>query len=190
MAIVAPVPTDGGVVVALFLMVGTIAFTICSTVALYECSTREKGSNHARLLRLLSGWANISNSFIHVLLTIYILSNAANDSVYWIEERKLGGIEGPVGLAVLNLLAGLSALRSYSSKFPLVWNVFVATAGTFMPIVWLRFLEVGLKEWPYEVIFIWFAIFFFELLSVACSVAHVAIVPNYCADSSGGKKNE
>ena len=76
-------------------MAGTIAFAICSTVALYESSTREKG-NHARLLRLLSGWANVSNSFIHVLLTIYMLSNAANESEYWIEVRKLGGIEGPV----------------------------------------------------------------------------------------------
>ena len=180
---------DGGVVVALFFMAGAIAFAICSTVALYESSTREKG-NHARLLRLLSGWANVSNSFIHVLLTIYMLSNAANDSEYWIEERKLGGIEGPVGLTVLNFLAGLSALRGYSSKFPLVWNTFVAAAGTFIPVVWLRFLKVGLKEWPHEVIFIWFCIFFFELTAVTCSVGHVAIVRNDYTDSSKEKKNK
>ena len=119
MAMVAPVSTDGGVVVALFLMAGTIAFSICSTVALYESSTRDKSSDYARLLRLLSGWANIANSFFHVLLTINMLSNAANVSEYWIEERKLGGIEGLVVLSAINFLAGISALRGLSTKFPL-----------------------------------------------------------------------
>eukprot|EP00984_Skeletonema_dohrnii_P003958 scaffold1355_cov106-Skeletonema_dohrnii-CCMP3373.AAC.2 len=59
--------------------------------------------------------------------------------------------------------------------FPLCWNTFVACAGTFIPIVWLRFIKEGLACWPYEVIFIWFWIFAMELTAVSCSVTHFAI---------------
>ncbi|KAL7540974.1 hypothetical protein ACHAXR_010532 [Thalassiosira sp. AJA248-18] len=189
---------DGGIVASLFLMTGTIAFAICNMIALYESSTRTttptangSGNSNARLLRLLSGWANMGNSFIHILLTIYMLSNTTNDSEYWVEERKLGGIEGPVGLAILNFLAGMSALRG-NMKFPLGWNCFVTVLGTLMPIVWPRFIEVGLTSWPYIVIFVWFGIFFFELMAVMCSVAHMAIVTSErscCADKFKSKDN-
>jgi len=166
---------DGGVVLALFFMVATIAIAIFSAVGYYESSTRTANDADARLLRLISGWANIGNCIVHILLIIYILSNASNDSDYWIEERKLGGIEGPIGLAVLNFFAGYSALQNYGTKFPLGWNSFVAVTGTLLPVVWLRFLEIGLATWPYTIVFIWFAIFFFELAAVTCSVAHYAI---------------
>ena len=168
---------DGGIVASIFFMAAAISFAIFNAVALYESSTRTDTNNeNARLLRLLSGWANLGNSFIHILLTIYTLSNSNNESEYWVEERKLGGIEGPVGLVVINFLAGMSALKGYGMTFPVGWNSFVAVAGTFLPIVWPRFLEEGLASWPYTIVFIWFAIFFFELTAVTCSVAHFAVV--------------
>ena len=166
---------DGGVVLALFFMAGTIAVVIFSVVIYFESCTRSTTDADPRLIRLISGWANIGNSAIHILLTIYMLSNANNESEYWVEERKLGGVEGPVGLAVLNFAAGYSALTNYGMKFPLGWNSFVAVFGTLVPIVWLRFLETGLTAWPYTIVFIWFAIFWFELTAVTCSVAHYAI---------------
>lgn len=185
---------DGGIVASLFFMTAAIAFAIFNVVTLYESSTRTTRTadttinNGARLLRLLSGWANLGNSVIHILLTIYTLANANNDSDYWVEERKIGGIEGPVGLAVLNFLAGISALRGYGMKFPVGWNSFVAVTGTFIPIVWLRFLEEGLASWPYTIVFVWFFIFFFELAAVTCSVAHMAIVTcKSCSNKSKSK---
>lgn len=166
---------DGGVVLTLFFMAATIAFSVISAVRYYESSTRTATDADARLLRLISGWANIGNCIVHILLAIYIISNATNHSDYWVEERKLGGIEGPIGLAVLNFFAGYSALKNYGTKFPLGWNSFVAVFGTLVPIVWLRFLETGLATWPYTIVFIWFAIFFFELAAVTCSLAHYAL---------------
>lgn len=91
---------DGGVVVSLFLMVVAIAYALFAAVAYYESATRTARGN--RLLRLLSGAANIGNSVTHVLLVVYTLANSSNESKYWVEERRLGGIEGPVFLAVMN----------------------------------------------------------------------------------------
>ena len=167
---------DGGVVATLFFAAGTIALVLFGAVALYEASTSTPKSDCACLLRLLSGWANLSNAAIHFLLVVYTLSNSHNQSEYWIEERTLGGIEGPAGLTIINFLAGYSATRNYSVKFPMMWNCFVAIVGTLMPVVWLRFLEDGLKSWPYPVVFIWFCVFFFELTAVTSSVTHVMIV--------------
>ena len=52
------------------------------------------------------GGANMGNSIVHVLLVAYMLSNSDNKSEYWVKERKLGGVEGPVFLALLNFAAG------------------------------------------------------------------------------------
>ena len=56
--------------------------------------------------------------------------------------------------------------------FPLVWNTFVAFVGTLIPLVWLRFVNVGMSSWPYEVVFMWFVIFYMELCAVTSSVTH------------------
>mmetsp|Transcript_14245 Transcript_14245/g.21974 ORF Transcript_14245/g.21974 Transcript_14245/m.21974 type:complete len:184 (-) Transcript_14245:80-631(-) len=170
---------DGGIVLSLFLMVAAIAYALLNAIVVYERSTgiaiNTKTDYYHRLLRLLSGWANLGNSVVHILLIVYTLAHKGNDSDYWIEERKLGGIEGPVGLTVLNFLVGLSALRGYSMMFSIGWNSFVALAGTLLPVVWPRFVEEGLAAWPYSVIFIWFAIFAFELTAVTCSLIHLAL---------------
>ena len=169
---------DGGVVLSLFLMVAAIGYALFSCITIYDrctsAATASEGST-LRLLKLLSGSANFGNSFIHIVLIIYMKANETNLSDYWLEERKLGGIEGPVGLAILNFGAAISALFYNKMTFPLCWNAFVACAGTFIPIVWLRFIKEGLACWPYEVIFIWFWIFAMELTAVSCSVTHFAI---------------
>jgi uncharacterized membrane protein len=69
----------------------------------------------------------------------------------------------------------MSAIQFDKMTFPLIWNVFVAFIGTLVPMVWLRFISVGLASWPYEVVFIWFVIFFMELTAVTASVTHFAI---------------
>ena len=70
---------------------------------------------------------------------------------------------GPLGLAILNFAAGMCSIHQKHLKFPLVWNSFVIIAGTFIPLVWLRFLEEGLGSWPYFIVFVWFMIFAMEL---------------------------
>ena len=169
---------DGGIVLALFLMVTAIAFAVFKAVAVYENATRGAAADpgSARLLRLLSGWANLGNAIVHVLLTVYTLANAGNESAYWVAERALGGIEGPVGLAIFNGAAGMAALRGFGMTFPLGWNAFVVVAGTCLPVVWPRFLEEGLAAWPYVIVFVWFSIFACELAAATCSIAHFAIV--------------
>lgn len=70
----------------------------------------------------------------------------------------------------LNLAAAMSALQHDNKMtFSIYWNAFVACAGTFVPIVWLRFITEGLACWPYEVLFIRFWIFVMELTAVSCS---------------------
>ena len=59
--------------------------------------------------------------------------------------------------------------------FPVGWNVFVACFGSFMPIVWPRFLAEGLSSWPYVIVFIWCNIFFMELTALVASVTHYAV---------------
>eukprot|EP00985_Skeletonema_marinoi_P026581 scaffold20692_cov147-Skeletonema_marinoi.AAC.31 len=93
-------------------MVAAISHALFSCITIYDqctsAATASKGST-LRLLMLLSGSANFGNSFVHILLIIYMEANEKNLSDYWLEERKLGGIEGPVGLAILNFGAAISA---------------------------------------------------------------------------------
>lgn len=177
---------EGGVVLSLFLMVAAISYALFSCIALYERSTASTASESTtlRLLRKLSGFANLSNSFVHILLSVYMKANESNLSEYWIEERKLGGIEGPVGLVILNLAAAISALLYNKMTVPLYWNTFVACAGTLIPVVWLRFVKEGMACWPYEIVFIWFWIFAMELTAVSCSVTHFALERSGCKEKA------
>ena len=164
---------DGGIVVSLFLMAGAILYAMLSAVSYYEKNSKKGGA--ARLPRLCSGWANMGNSIVHVLLVAYILSNSDNQSEYWVKERKLGGVEGPVFLALLNFAAGYFALHGWRMTFSIGWNAFVAVTGTFLPVVWPRFVAEGLRMWPYTIVFIWFAIFAFELTAFVASMTYFAL---------------
>ena len=133
---------------------------------------QQPSASKASWLRKLSGIANLGNALLHILLIIYTISNYENNSEYWLEERKLGGIEGLVALTIINSISSLSALYFKHMTFPLVWNTFVAFVGTLIPLVWFRFVSVGMVSWPYEVVFIWFMIFYMELCAVTSSVTH------------------
>ena len=76
---------------------------------------------------------------------------------------------------VINSAVGLYSLKGGGPKPAVCWNVFVALAGTLIPMVWLRFIEVGLATWPYIIIFIWFCIFAFELTAFTASATHFAL---------------
>lgn len=71
---------------------------------------------------------------------------------------------------VINSAVGLYSLKGGGPKPAVCWNVFVALAGTLIPMVWLRFIEVGLATWPYVIIFIWLSIFAMELTAVTSSI--------------------
>ena len=171
------VANDGGAVVATFLMVAAIAYAMFTAVSFYTYSTAAiiKERKEKRLVRLLSGWANIGNSVIHALLVVYMKANEANTSDYWEKERALGGIEGPVGLMVINFSVGILALTAGWLRLSVGWNSFVALAGTAIPIVWPRFLDEGLTTWPLIIVFIWFAIFAFELTAFTSSATWLAL---------------
>lgn len=125
-----PTPTmsqnDGGIVLSIFLMVAALSYALFNAVAFYNSSTNKNPTTSQQrpydLVRLLSDSANVGNCVIHMLLIIYTIGNADNGSEYWVKDRELGGVEGPVFLAILNFTAGLSAIRNYSMTFPLVWN--------------------------------------------------------------------
>lgn len=171
-------PNDAGVVVVLFLMVAAIAYAVFTCVAHYaQVTARFNETKDRRVLRLISGFANVGNGLIHAILVCYMKANEDNNSAYWVTERELGGVEGPAGLMMINTTVGLLALL-YGDKFRKLscgWNAFVAVVGTAVPVVWHRFLAEGLTTWPHVPIFIWFFIFIMELTAFTTSVTWCAL---------------
>ena len=73
----------------------------------------------------------------------------------------------------INMALGLRTLCTESAgpAFPCGWNLFVAISGSLVPIVWPKFLDVGLSTWPYLIVVLWFGIFAFEGLALFASCA-------------------
>ena len=69
---------------------------------------------------------------------------------------------GPIILGVVNGVVGYKTLNGGGIQTALGWNSFVALAGSLMPIVWPKFLDVGMSTWPYVSIFLWLGIYAFE----------------------------
>lgn len=167
--------TDGGVVLSLFLMAAALTYAMYTSVTVYVNNKKKVDDSNETttqtLVRTLCGCSNLGNSIVHVLLIVYIKANEGSGLAFWERERELqaDGIGGPLGLAIVNFAAGMCSIYQKHLVFPLVWNTFVAVAGTFVPIVWLRFIEEGLSSWPYFIIFIWFAIFAMELSAFSTS---------------------
>ena len=188
MAKAAPAPpfaNDGGAVVTLFLMVAALAYVTFTAVTFYAHATTNvatanvANARERRLTRLLSAWANVGNSLVHALLVIYITANDESATTYWIKERELGGVAGPVVLCAINFCVGLHALRGDRPLLlSLGWNSFVAVSGTLVPIVWPRFINEGFTAWPHIAILLWFAIFACELTGLAASVTWFALNKN------------
>jgi hypothetical protein len=196
---------DGGAVITIFLMVAAITYAMYTSITVYvndDAPVRNKedkdnngddadasSNKQQTIVRILSGWANIGNSITHLLLMIYTISNNNNQSIYWEKEREIGGIEGPIFLALLNGIIGLISLYKWSFKIPLIWNTFIIFSGTLLPIVWARFLEEGLTTWPYIILFIWFMIFAMELTAFTSSLTYYLMVSRR-VDTTHNKKDE
>jgi hypothetical protein len=195
---------DGGAVITIFLMVAAITYAMYTSITVYvnDDAPRNKedkdnngddadasSNKQQTIVRILSGWANIGNSITHLLLMIYTISNNNNQSIYWEKEREIGGIEGPIFLALLNGIIGLISLYKWSFKIPLIWNTFIIFSGTLLPIVWARFLEEGLTTWPYIILFIWFMIFAMELTAFTSSLTYYLMVSRR-VDTTHNKKDE
>ena len=173
-ATVAPPRNEGGVVVVLFLLMVAISYAMFSAVALYATTATTRERKETRLMRLLSGWANVGNGVVHALLIMVLYANRDSPLKFYVAELE-EGLAGPAFLMIINSAVGLSSLRGGGPKLAVGWNVFVAFAGTLLPIVWLRFIEDGLATWPYVIVFIWIAIFAMELTAVTCSVTWYAL---------------
>ena len=170
-------PNDGGIVLTLFLAIAAISYAMFSAVAYYSAILHSPERKELRLLRLLSGVANLSNGVIHAVFVMLLYSHSDKPELlsdykartFYTHELE-EGLGGPIALMVINSLVGLYSLNGGGPKVSAFWNTFVVFAGTLIPLVWLRFIETGLTQWPYIVVFIWFAIFAMELTSATCSI--------------------
>lgn len=160
---------DGGIVIAMTLLVVYLATVFFGAVGLYwratNNTTQPISAGLTRLSYLLSGWANIGNALTHVLLCIMMVGDADRYMSFFPDEA--GAPVGPAVLSMINGLVGVYTIRTLSSlsgasSIPLCWNGFVALAGCLVPIVWHKFFDVGMRSWPYPVIFIWLLIYAFE----------------------------
>ena len=85
-----PPPTDGGVVLTLFLMVAAITFAIFYHVLLYVGARYPKERNERRLVRLLSGTANMGNGVVHALLIAVLYANRHSPLTFYVSELEEG----------------------------------------------------------------------------------------------------
>eukprot|EP00992_Anisonema_acinus_P005307 TRINITY_DN17876_c0_g1_i1.p2 TRINITY_DN17876_c0_g1~~TRINITY_DN17876_c0_g1_i1.p2 ORF type:complete len:186 (+),score=45.63 TRINITY_DN17876_c0_g1_i1:43-600(+) len=159
---------DGGIVVALVLLMAALSAVFFSAVMLYAGATegsekKEKRVPAKRLAKLLSGWANVGNAVAHVLLVTAELADPERYRVHFPDDFAAALPWGPLILAVINGLVGLNSLKGAGGiTLALGWNSFVAVLGSVVPIVWPKFINVGMSTWPYLAIFLWLGIFAFE----------------------------
>eukprot|EP00310_Coccolithus_braarudii_P012725 CAMPEP_0183334330 /NCGR_PEP_ID=MMETSP0164_2-20130417/2970_1 /TAXON_ID=221442 /ORGANISM="Coccolithus pelagicus ssp braarudi, Strain PLY182g" /LENGTH=192 /DNA_ID=CAMNT_0025503447 /DNA_START=10 /DNA_END=588 /DNA_ORIENTATION=+ len=171
---------DGGIVVALVLLVAALASIFFGAVALYASADivltseqKQKSVRARRLARLLSGWANVGNAAVHGLLIIMLVTDSERYKQFFPDEAEM-----PLGTAfmlVLNLLVGRCTLKGGGIVLALIWNSFVAVAGSLIPVVWPKFLDVGMITWPYLAVFLWLSIFAFESFAFFFSVVAFAL---------------
>ena len=96
-----------------------------------------------------------------------------NIASFGFTEAQLGTT--PLLMGLINGLIGFFSLRGGSLKVSLGWNTFVALAGSLVPMVWPKFIDVGMTTWPYVTVFLWFAIYAFESTAFFFSAAGVAL---------------
>ena len=155
---------DGGIIVALVLLVGALAAVFFSAIVLYASADigltkeqKEKTIRARRIARLLSGWANVGNAMVHALLI----------------SMLIGEVDSPVGPAVMlatNAIVGFRSLTGGGIQLALFWNSFVAVRGILSPMIWRHFLDVGLISWPFRAVFLWLAMFAFEVTGFFFSI--------------------
>ena len=161
-----PIANDGGIVAALVMLMAALAVTMVASICLYA-------SKSIALARLISGWANFGNAVVHSLLVILLASNAERFLKAGIDDAE--ELTGPIALGVINGLVGLRALNGAGPNVSFGWNTFVAFTGSLLPVVWPKFLDMGMSQWPYILIFLWLGIYAFESLAFFTSVAWFAM---------------
>jgi len=158
---------DSGVIVALVLLMATTCAVFFGAVTLYaSCDIvlpkeqKEKSVRARRLARLLSGWANMGNAVVHLLLIIALQTDTERYKLFFPDEAETP--VGPAVLLVINGLVGRSTLKGGGLTIAVAWNSFVAVMGSLIPLVWPKFIDVGLATWPPLAIFLWLGIWAFE----------------------------
>ena len=162
-----PATNDGGIIVALVLLICFLCSLFYGAVVLYASATnfvlskekKEKVVPARRLARLLAGWANVGNAVTHALLVAMLLSDSTRYVAFFDDAEQP---VGPIVLGVINGLVGLKTLQGGGIKLAFGWNSFVAVAGSLVPIVWPKFIDVGLTTWPLLAVFLWLGIYAFE----------------------------
>ena len=103
----APTPNDGGIIVALVLLVAALCVVFFGAVALYASADivltteqKQKTVRARRLARLLSGWANVGNAVAHALLIVMLVTDAERYKTFFPDEAAM-----PVGPAILGVLS-------------------------------------------------------------------------------------
>jgi hypothetical protein len=182
-----------GSIVALVLLMATTCAVFFGAVTLYaSCDIvlpkeqKEKSVRARRLARLLSGWANMGNAVVHLLLIIALQTDTERYKLFFPDEAETP--VGPAVLLVINGLVGRSTLKGGGLTIGIhawlergtsgvmliescdralawaavAWNSFVAVMGSLIPLVWPKFIDVGLATWPPLAIFLWLGIWAFE----------------------------
>jgi hypothetical protein len=85
-----PQPTDGGVVLTLFLCVAAITYAMFSAIKLFVGAKYPKERNERRLVRLLSGSANLGNGIVHALLIAVLYANRNSSINFYVKELEEG----------------------------------------------------------------------------------------------------
>lgn len=162
---------NGGIVVALVLLVSALSLGLIGSLYLYVLATQAPDDSGwaKRLLRLLSGWANISNALVHALLTVFLLFA---DTENLVDVPDADNRVGPVCLLLVNGAIGVQTVTGQGGPLlPFCWNTFVAIAGSLVPMVWPKFIAQGLETWPYTIVFLWLGIYAFESIAFFTSLA-------------------
>jgi len=139
-------------------MFSAIVLYASADIALTKAQ-KEKTVRARRIARLLSGWANVGNAVTHAYLILMLMTDTGRYKVFFDDADNP---VGPIGLLVVNALIGLKSLKGGGIQLSFCWNTFVAFAGSLIPIVWPKFIDVGMATWPYLAIFIWLLIYAFE----------------------------
>lgn len=174
-----PAHNDGGIVATLALLVIALDAVFFSAIALYASADivltmkqKQKTIRARRLARLLSGWANVGNAAVHVLLITMLMTDTHRYSAFFPAAKMP---IGPAALLLVNAIVGARTLNGGGLVLALAWNSFVAVAGSCVPIVWPKFFDVGLSTWPYPAIFLWLNIYAFECAAFFFSVVAFAL---------------
>ena len=174
-----PEKNDGGLIVALVLMMGALSAVFFSAIRLYASADEYTLSNEKkekcvparRLAKLLSGWANVGNAVVHALLVTAELTDPERYKAFFPDDFETTLPWGPIILGVINGLVGLKTLMGTGGiNLSLGWNSFVAVTGSLLPVVWPKFIDVGMITWPPLAVFCWLGIYAFESTAFFFSV--------------------